>query len=158
MPTVLDIAGLKVPPTCPPDSRGTLLCTEGRSLKPVLRDPGASGNWSGAAFMQYAHCMHDEGIWHDGCNDPAEPKVMGYAVRTRRWRYIEWVGFDKTTTPPTIHWDVLFGTELYDHTVDDTVENVAESANVVAKPDFAVEVKRLSAMLHAGWRAIQTTA
>lgn len=35
--------------------------------------------------MQYAHCMHDDMIWHDACDDPAEPKVMGYAVRTRRY-------------------------------------------------------------------------
>ena len=97
--------------------------------------------------------MHDEGFWHDGCNDPAEPKVMGYAVRTRRWRYIEWVAFDKTTTPPTIHWDVVMGTELYDHGEQDSVENAAESVNVVAVPANVAIVKQLSATLHAGWRA-----
>ena len=103
--------------------------------------------------------MHDEPIaghpWHDACANQAEPRVMGYAVRTRQWRYIEWVGFDKTTTPPTIHWDVLKGTELYDHTADDTVENVAESLNVVALPANAAVVKGLSAMLHAGWRGLR---
>ena len=30
---------------------------------------------------RYAACMHDEGLWHDGCADPAEPRVMGYAMR-----------------------------------------------------------------------------
>ena len=79
---------------------------------------------------------------------------MGYAIRTRRWRYIEWVGFDKTTTPPTIHWNNLFGTELYDHTAEDTVENVAESANVVTDPANAATVQQLSAMLHKGWRGL----
>ena len=68
-------------------------------------------------------------------------------------RYIEWVKFDKTTTPPTIHWDQLLGTELYDHTDADTDSNVAESVNVVAEPRFAADVKQLSAQLHAGWRA-----
>jgi hypothetical protein len=34
-----------------------------------------------------------------------EPLVMGYAMRTRRYRYIEWVPFNSTTTPPTAHWD-----------------------------------------------------
>ena len=70
-----------------------------------------------------------------------------------RNRYIEWVGFDKTTTPPTIHWDALFGTELYDHGMGDSVENSAESANVVADPANANAVSALSKMLHDGWRA-----
>ena len=57
--------------------------------------------------------MHDEMIWHDACDAPTEPKVMGYAIRTRRWRYVEWVNFTKTTFPPTPHWDQLLGSELY---------------------------------------------
>ena len=105
--------------------------------------------------MQYAHCMHDDHIWNDGCDAADEPHVMGYAIRTRRWRYIEWVKFDKTTTPPTILWDSLLGTELYDHTESDTDSNVAESVNVVAEPQFAPTVAKLSAQLHAGWRAHQ---
>lgn len=154
MPSVIDLAGMAVPETCPEVSTNVLLCTEGSSLRPVMEDPNRSrDSFKDAAFMQYAHCMHDEMIWHDGCNDPSEPKVMGYAIRTRRWRYIEWVKFDKTTTPPTIHWDQLLGTELYDHTDADTDSNVAESVNVVAEPRFAADVKQLSAQLHAGWRA-----
>eukprot|EP00037_Helgoeca_nana_P013417 m.123492 g.123492 ORF g.123492 m.123492 type:complete len:522 (-) comp22016_c0_seq5:66-1631(-) len=155
MPTLIDLAGFTVPTTCPEDSRLVALCVEGASLSPVLHNPNQTEDWKAAAFMQYAHCMHDEGFWHDGCSDPAEPKVMGYAIRTRRWRYIEWVGFNKTTTPPTIHWDAVFGTELYDHTDDDTVANVAESANVVAVAANAATVKQLSGMLHRGWRATQ---
>lgn len=50
---------------------------------PVLSNP-ASADFKDAVFMQYAYCMHDEMIWHDACNDPTEPKVMGYALRTRR--------------------------------------------------------------------------
>ena len=99
--------------------------------------------------------MHDEGFWHDGCKDPTEPKVMGYGVRTRRWRYIEWVGFDKTTSPVTIKWGELHGTELYDHGEADSIANAAESANVVADPANAATVQQLSKMLRAGWRAVQ---
>lgn len=151
MPTIIDIAGFDVPPTCPPDSSKIANCVEGSSLKAVLERPFE--DWGkDAAYMQYAHCMHDEGVWHDGCDDPSEPKVMGYAIRTRQWRYIEWVAFNKTTTPPTIHWDQLLGSELYDHTENDTVENVAESVNVVANPSNAATVKFLSEKLHAGWR------
>ena len=52
--------------------------------------------------------MHDEPIpghpWHDGCANGTEPLVMGYALRTRRWRYIEWVGFEKYG-----NFDIIFG-------------------------------------------------
>ena len=51
-------------------------------------------------------------------------------------------------------WDELKGTELYDHGLDDSVENAAESVNVVALPGTAAVVKELSAMLHAGWRGL----
>ena len=50
-------------------------------------------------------------------------------------------------------YDRNVGTELYDHTTADTVENVAESANVVADPALASTVAALSKQLHAGWRA-----
>ena len=36
---------------------------------------------------------------------------------------------------------------------EDTVENIAESVNVVAEPAFASTVAALSKQLHAGWRA-----
>ena len=48
-------------------------------------------------------------------------------------------------------WQV-YGTELYDHTEEDSVENVAESRNVVVLHAGDV-VKKLSKQLHAGWRA-----
>ena len=75
----------------------------------------------------------------------------------RRWRYIEWVPFNKTTTPPTAHWvrppklkvrtpahakhlgwhlefesramqDALLGAELYDHTAAVSAETSPLSA------------------------------
>jgi iduronate 2-sulfatase len=156
MPTLIDLAGLRAAATCPADSTHVRFCTEGSSLKPMMVDPTGTADARPAAFMQYAYCMHDEGVWHDACNGPADPMVMGYAIRTRRWRYIEWVRFDKSTVPPTIKWEQLLGTELYDHTAADTVANVAESVNVVAEPQLAAVVKQLSAQLHAGWRHANT--
>ena len=103
-----------------------------------------------AAFMQYAHCMHDDKVWHDACANASEPHVMGYAVRTRRWRYVEWVKFDKKSTQP--FWDKVLGTELYDHTEKNIVENVAESVNVVNKKEFKQVVNELSKLLRQGWR------
>ncbi|EGD78111.1 iduronate-2-sulphatase [Salpingoeca rosetta] len=77
MPTIMDLAGLSAPAICPNVSKDVKLCAEGVSLRPVLAKPWASSDFKDAVFMQYAHCMHDDFIWHDGCKDPAEPKVMG---------------------------------------------------------------------------------
>ena len=43
-----------------------------------------------------------------------------------------------------------FGTR--DHTTEDTVENVAESRNLVSDPTLQKVVANLSAQLHSGWR------
>eukprot|EP00051_Salpingoeca_urceolata_P025941 m.472457 g.472457 ORF g.472457 m.472457 type:complete len:542 (-) comp20384_c0_seq12:452-2077(-) len=165
MPTLIDLAGFDVPVTCPEVSRDVALCTEGQSLKPILDAPPAVSTTDQentttalktAVFMQYAHCMHDEGIWHDGCANASEPKVMGYAVRTPRYRFIDWVVFDKTTFPPTAHWNRVLGTELYDHGPNDNVDNVAESVNLAANPDYASTVSTLRKVLHAGWRGARS--
>ena len=66
MPTLIEAAlgASALPSLCPPDSRQVSLCVEGHSLLPVLRAPATTSDWKPAAFMQYAACMHDEGIWH----------------------------------------------------------------------------------------------
>jgi iduronate 2-sulfatase len=157
MPTLMDLAlggNASVPQICPTVSTNVSLCTEGQSLTSIMANPqGVAANQRNVAFMQYAACMHDEGVWHDACNNDDEPRVMGYAMRTRRWRYIEWVEFDKTTVPPTPLWNKVRGTELYDHTENDVVDNSAEAVNVVAHPQYQQEVLKLSQQLHAGWRA-----
>ena len=68
----------------------------------------------------------------------------------QRWRYVEWVKFDKKSTQPL--WDKVLGTELYDHTENNIVENVAESVNVVNKKEFKQVVNELSKLLRQGWR------
>jgi len=151
MPTIIDLAGLPGLPECPATGQHPDGCVEGSSLRPVMANPSGMHDWRSAAFMQYAQCMHDEQVWHDACFGENQPEIMGYAIRTRRWRYIEWVRFNKTTATPL--WDQLLGTELYDHTEDDTVANIAESANVVAKPELSDIVTSLSRQLRAGWRA-----
>ena len=139
-----------VPKVCPSDSTHVDICTEGRTLRPIMENQKASNVDRPAAFMQYAHCMHDDKVWHDACANASEPHVMGYAVRTKRWRYVEWVKFDKKSTQP--FWDKVLGTELYDHTENNIVENVAESVNVVNKKEFKQVVNELSKLLRQGWR------
>lgn len=150
MPTLLELAMGKVVPSCPPDSANVALCTEGQSLVPIMADVVSAHDSRDAAFMQYAPCMHDEMIWHDACAADMEPRAMGYAIRTRRWRYVEWVRFDKSTHPPTPLWNQTLGTELYDHTDHDTVDNSAEAINLVSEPALQEIVGQLSKMLRKG--------
>ena len=158
MPTLLDLALGAKPPLCPVNSSAVALCSEGKSLVAAMADPAASAGLYGAAFMQYASCMHDEGSqlgWHDSCNNGTEPHVMGYAMRTRRYRYIEWVRFNKSSSAPggMMKWEQLFGSELYDHTAQDSVLNAAEAVNLAGDATHAAIVAALSKQLHAGWRA-----
>jgi hypothetical protein len=63
------------------------------------------------------------------------------------------VRFNKSATPPAPLWTDLVGSELYDHTTEDSVENVAESINLVAQAGYATVVSQLAQQLHDGWRA-----
>jgi len=109
-PTLADLCGLGVPHHC-----------EGVSLVPLLKDPKRS--WKTAAFSQY----------------PRAENVMGYSMRTDRYRYTEWLNQDTGE---------VMATELYNH---DTGQ--LASRNLASDPDCADTAKRLSAKLKAGWKA-----
>jgi iduronate 2-sulfatase len=92
-PTLCDLAGLPVPKHA-----------EGKSLAPLLRSSNAPQ--SPAAFSQYHR------------QDAGRP-LMGYAMRTSQFRYVEWQ--DRRTRE-------VVGRELYDHQRDPgETRNVAAS-------------------------------
>jgi arylsulfatase A-like enzyme len=64
---------------------------------------------------------------------------MGYAMRTDKYRYVEWR--DRQSGE-------VKATELYDHQADPD-----ESVNVAKKPENAKLVEELAAQLKAGWKA-----
>lgn len=107
-PTLCDLCGLPIPEGL-----------EGISLVPVMDNPNRP--WKKAAFSQYPR-----------------GKVMGYSMRTDRYRYTEWVEPGKEPV----------GIELYDHQ-NDPDENI----NIANQPENKELVLKLSKMLHAGWRA-----
>jgi iduronate 2-sulfatase len=80
-PTLVELAGLK-----PPRQK-----LEGRSLVPLLQNPQAA--WDHAALTQTPRKLQGRDL-------------MGYSVRTERWRYTEWGENGE------------FGRELYDHAKD----------------------------------------
>ncbi|HWA98786.1 MAG TPA: sulfatase [Pirellulales bacterium] len=109
-PTLAELCGLPVP--------GGL---DGISMVPVIDAPDRP--WKKAAFSQYAR--------HAG-------KIMGYSLRTDRYRYTEWAKVDDHST---------LGVELYDHEVDPD-----ENVTLAGDPGRSELVTGLSRQLRAGWR------
>lgn len=108
-PTLCDLCGLRLPEGL-----------EGASFAPVMDRPDRP--WKSAAFSQY----------------PRARGIMGYSMRTARYRYTEWKAADKA--PAAI--------ELYDQVADP-----GETANLAARPGHQPLVAQLSRQLRAGWRA-----
>ncbi|ESO94040.1 hypothetical protein LOTGIDRAFT_104488 [Lottia gigantea] len=133
-PTLVEAAGLQQMDICPEDSSKIALCREGTSLMPLIRNPSLS--WKPAVFSQYPRYQN-------------KTHIMGYTIRTDRFRYTEWPEF---TGPPNYKpvWTNLFGTELYDH-VTDPEENYSRAND----PSYAQIRTELSARLHSGWRNSQ---
>ena len=151
-PTLAEVAGLAVPPLCPENSKDVLTCVEGISAAPLLKNP--TQDWKKAAFSQYPRPSN--GL----TSIPGRPKlnikgnreqVMGYALRTDNYRFMEWYKFNDRSGEP--HYDDVWGTELYRHgkatkSFDDENVNIAGNANMADK------VKELRMMLHVGWREV----
>jgi uncharacterized sulfatase len=102
-PTLADLCGLKPPAT-----------VEGKSLRPLLENPNAK--WEKPALTQQLRAR-------------GENQIMGYSVRTERWRYTEWDGGKA-------------GSELYDHDKDPH-----EWHNLADDPSAAKTVAELKKLL-----------
>jgi iduronate 2-sulfatase len=111
-PTLCELAGLDLP-------KGL----EGVSLVPLLADPACTVK--DAAFSQF-------GRRHGGA------RYMGYAVRTYRYRYVEWVDLRTAKTAAV---------ELYDEARDPE-----ENVNVASEPGRESDIKRLRERLWKGFK------
>jgi len=97
-PTLAELCGLKAPANL-----------EGKSLRPLLENPRA--HWMTPAITQEVRSQ-------DG------KQIMGYSVRTERWRYTEWDGgaagtelYDEVADPQ--EWQNLARTSTYAKTIAD---------------------------------------
>lgn len=109
-PTLCELAGIAKPSHL-----------EGTSFAPLLSD--AARSWKSAVFSQYPRERNFE--------------VMGYSMRTDRYRYTEWQ--NRETKEPLAR-------ELYDLQQDPEANaNVAEQSTEL--------VKKMSSKLNAGWKA-----
>ena len=102
-PTLADLCGLKAP-----------AYLDGISLRPWLKNPDAPRNVP--AYTQ---------VWREG--------LIGYSVRTEKWRYTEWNNGKA-------------GAELYDHDKDP-----GELTNLFSRADAASEISKLRVLLDRNW-------
>ena len=108
-PSLADAAGLEIPTH-----------VEGTSYVPLMNNPDLP--WKTAAFSQY----------------PRGRRIMGYSMKTDRYRYTEWVGRESGE---------LDSRELYDHKHDP-----GENVNLAVKPGNETVLERMAAMMDKGWK------
>ena len=89
--------------------------------------------WKRAVFSQYPRSL--KGNRHRGHGD-----IMGYAVRTDRFRYVQWQNW-KTKA--------IVARELYDHQLDPN-----EMRNIAGQDEQVSKVKQLESILAGGWKAV----
>jgi iduronate 2-sulfatase len=114
-PTLCELAGLPVPKPL-----------EGVSLKPLL--DGSAAKVKDAAFSQFPR-------QHEGRD------YMGYAMRTDRYRYVEWLDAGSGE---------IAARELYDH-----ADDPAENENVAGRAEHAALLAQLSAQM---WKTLPRPA
>ena len=112
-PTLAELAGLSLPAHL-----------EGLSFKPLLENPARP--WKQAAFSQYPR---------PNSGNP----LMGYSMRTDRYRLTVWVGRDDHSKIDAV--------ELYDEFFDPQ-----ENTNIAVKPANAELVDKLMKQWRAGWK------
>ncbi len=115
-PTLADLAGLALPKHL-----------EGVSFRPLLDDPSLP--WKSAAFSQYPRSAGKSEIG----------QLMGYAMRTERYRFVVWVARDDHAKVDAI--------ELYDHTLDPQ-----ENTNIAKTPGNSELVDKLLVQWRQGWQ------
>jgi hypothetical protein len=92
-------------------------------MKPLLANPKRP--WKTAAFSQYPRGLEGQ-------------RLMGYAMRTDRYRYVEWR--DRGTQE-------IVAQELYDHQTDP-----AENQNAAGLAENKPLLMKLSEQLASGWK------
>lgn len=70
---------------------------------------------------------------------------MGYSIRTKRYRYTEWVKFDLRRVTP--NWKKVYARELYDRLIDPR-----EDMNLADRNEMKNVTEKLRRQLILGWR------
>lgn len=121
-PTLCDMAGFEIPENL-----------QGTSMVPLLADPEIE--WKPAAFSQFL-------LGRFGKNTAIEGEQMGYAIRTDRYRYVEWYNW----LGEDMKRGEFLRCELYDHNTDSQ-----ENKNLAEDPVYKNTIDSLSRQLNEGW-------
>ncbi|KAG7210244.1 hypothetical protein KM043_011792 [Ampulex compressa] len=124
-------------------------CSEGISLMPLIRAVLKCKPlpWKKAAFSQYPRPGLKPTL-HPNSDEPRlhEINIMGYTLKTDRYRYTAWIPFSHKSIKPD--WKKIIAEELYDHDLD-----MAETTNRAAFTELSKRKKYLKLLLQSGWRA-----
>ena len=108
---------------------------EGISLRPLLFQPHGEHEWKRAVFSQYPRAI-------SGARHKSHGDIMGYSVRTKRYRYVEWQRWNDSGESREV-----VARELYDHRTDPH-----EAKNVANSGIHEKAIRELRDMLNAGWK------
>ncbi|XP_050098609.1 iduronate 2-sulfatase [Anopheles aquasalis] len=145
-PTLVDLAGLPPVPACSKQRpHKAVTCVEGKSLASLLINAtvGEDQEEQWVAYSQFPR----PGIEPSVVPSSDEPKlryikIMGYSLRTARFRYTAWIQFNPDTFKRD--WSILYGEEMYDHLIDEQ-----ENLNLADRPQLQLIKDSLRAILQA---------
>ncbi|XP_021204789.1 iduronate 2-sulfatase [Bombyx mori] len=113
-PTLVDLTKLSDEiPKCLNHKDTSQLCFEGKSLVPFIEN-----NSNGLEAFAISQCPRPSVYPQKNSDKPRlkDITIMGYSIRTKRYRYTEWISFNNTLF--TKNWNNNYGIELYDHIID----------------------------------------
>lgn len=115
-PTLTSLCGLKTPKKLP-----------GVSLEPVLKN--ANDKVKSFAFSQFIRP-------YAALSDTSKMKIMGYPIRSDKYRFTEWHDPETNT---------VIATELYDHSTDpdETINQASQPAYDLQVKDLHIQLQRL---------------
>lgn len=127
-PTLVNLAGLPQLQTCPSESRNISTCAEGASLACIILSKASRSSLTKdkTSFCSRKHAVLSQyprptpfPSKNPDSDQPrlTETKIMGYSLRSNRFRYTSWIKFNHSSFK--VDFDSVYAEELYDHMFDD---------------------------------------
>lgn len=128
-PTLCDLSGVPIPTNL-----------AGKSLKPLMKDPKATVKTF--SMSQYPRKLKKNSKSAAEKADPELGKLMGYTLRTDKYRYTVWMNRDFRSNKEPFAADRVYTTELYDYEKDPL-----EKVNYATDKKYAAIAKDLQAKM-----------
>ena len=149
--SLTELSGIPTPPMSSENNK-LHTCVDSNSVEPLLSNPDQQ--WKKGAFTQYPRPA--AGLKDIPGHPPFSPNehsenVMGCTISADKYHFTEWYLFDCINAKPDFN--VLWGTELYDHSSPDDNFN-DENVNLADKPWMKQVVEELRHTLQAGWLSL----